>query len=174
MVSNLKAYLDAYNMAEIGTDGYQNAFTEVKGDNASGSLYTGKCTNGGTATDMSLAQGSVADGNFDAAVDYVLGWGSGTLETVAEVEAWGTNSVTEGNNVCALVCAKMKHWSLDLNNLPYEYTAVAGVLTRENIGASTLDNTYCMGFEIDVSGVGGTDEIECKYYYDAISTGNTD
>jgi len=73
-----------------------------------------------------------------------------------------------------LVCAKMTHWSLDGNNLPYQYTVNAGVLTKENSDAATLDNTYCMGFEIDVRGTGGTDEIECKYYYDAISTGNTD
>jgi len=63
--------MDAYNELEIGTDGYESAYTEVKGDTTSTTDFTGECTDVSTnSADMSIASDTA--GGYESTATLLL------------------------------------------------------------------------------------------------------
>jgi hypothetical protein len=76
-------------------------------------------------------------------------------------------------------CSALTHWgSNSTTNLPFVYVASSGNLTSTDSDAvsdsvATMGNTFCLGFEADISGGTGADNVKCWSYYEAFPTGNT-
>lgn len=190
----MKDFYTAYNAVanattvaagELGTDGYSSAYTEVKGDNSSGSTYTGKCTTATGSTKVSLAGGTTP--TFS-----VSDWDDTAVMTIAfETDATADGSIgadasdTGGASVCAMKCSTLTYWGFDptsnTTNLPFTYTPDAGtsVLTSTDAGAVTASLTTitvasCLGFEVGATGTANNgDQLTCDVYYGAFPTGNT-
>jgi hypothetical protein len=170
----MKDYNTAYNAlanattlaaGELASDGYEAAYTAVKGDDTgTGSdLYTGKCTTGtgGTAVLMSMTDGV----DYTNTNQMTLLW-----DAVSADSDIGDSTATAGASVCAKRCSALAHWGVDpTSNLPYTYLPDSGTstLTSSDAAASTnslttMGGTSCLGFEIEVAGATGADNLKCK------------
>lgn len=154
--------MDLYNAktpgAEIGGNGFTDAYTELKGDNASGSLYTGKCitTGGAVAYTPTMTAGSNGLGNYNTGATYTMDFESDAA-TLTEIEAYGTSTTeTWGLSICASLCSNVLDYLHDgTTNLP---TSVGTWGTGE-----------CLGFMLDINTA--TAPV-CTSYHTAIPTKN--
>lgn len=102
--------MDNYNAGnEIGTDGYESAYQELKGGTTAeveaGNSYTGKCTEGeATKSAQTMHDESDEAGGFDSAEAATLAWLT-SGETNAEITALATGTGTEALSICALLCS---------------------------------------------------------------------
>lgn len=158
MVAKLKLYLDAFNVlsggtgtGEIGTDGYESQYTEVTGGTSEGDEYTGLCTTptGGAKAAITLTNA------WDTTKTMGLSWAT-SAETNAEIGD-DTGDEEDALSICAMKCSALTHWGNNsTTNLPFVYVASSGNLTSTDSDAvsdsvATMPNTFCLGFEIDVS-----------------------
>lgn len=189
-VIGMKNFYTAYNAVanamtvaagELGSDGYSSAYTEVKGDNASGALYTGKCTTATGSTKVSLGAGTTP--TFS-----VSDWDDTAVMTIAfETDATADANIgagTGGASVCAMKCSTLTYWGFDptsnTTNLPFTYTPDGGtsVLTSTDAAAVTASLTTitvasCLGFEVGSTGSANAgNQLTCDVYYGAFPTGN--
>lgn len=166
----MEDYNDAYNAfvtgsavlaaGELGasTGGYKGAYTEL---NANGSGACVEPANIGSQTLTAPMEATAVPAHtwYDGATDAQIGVAS---------------TATEALSVCAKACSALGHWGVDpTSNLPYTYALSTGVLTSTDADAvtnslTTMDNTYCTGFDADISGL--ANGLVCKGYYGAFPT----
>lgn len=92
--------------AEIGTAGYEAAYTELKGGAAEGDEYVGGCTEGSsTKTTPSMTADTDVAGGYNTGATADFTWLTTATED-SEITALGASSSgSQALSICALLCS---------------------------------------------------------------------